>query len=182
VRDVPDQAALAIALVENIQREDLSPLEEANALQRLAEEFGLTHQEVAEAVGRSRVAVTNLLRLLELPAEIKALLQERQIEMGHARALLGLPQASQRIEAARRVVSRGLSVRETEALVRRLQGTPAPADREPQRDPDVARLQDDLSQRLGAAVRLQQTHKGKGKLIIHYNSLEELDGILLHIR
>jgi ParB family chromosome partitioning protein len=182
VRDVPDQAALAIALIENIQREDLSPLEEANALQRLAEEFGLTHQEVAEAVGRSRVTVTNLLRLLELPAEVKRMLQERQIEMGHARALLGLKEESQQIDAARRVVSKGLSVRETEVLVRRLQGVQTTSGRERRADPDVLRLQDDLSQRLGASVTLQPGQKGKGKLVIHYNSLEELDGILLHIR
>jgi ParB family transcriptional regulator, chromosome partitioning protein len=182
VRDVPDQAALAIALIENIQREDLSPLEEANALQRLAEEFELTHQEVAEAVGRSRVAVTNLLRLLELPAEVKRMLQERQIEMGHARALLGLKEVSQQIDAARRVVSKGLSVRETEVLIRRLQGGQTTGGRERRADPDVLRLQDDLSQRLGASVTLQPGQKGKGKLVIHYNSLEELDGILLHIR
>lgn len=186
VREVPDQAALAIALIENIQREDLSPLEEAGALQRLLDEFGLTHQEVADAVGRSRAAVSNLLRLLELPGEVKRLLESSELEMGHARALLGLKESGQQIEAARKVAAQGLSVRETEDLVRRMQAPPQESQREAgtekRIDPDIRRLQDDLSQRLGANVTFQHGAQGKGRLVIRYNSLEELDGILLHIK
>lgn len=180
IRDVPDQVATAIALIENVQREDLNPLEEARALNRLLGEFSLTHQEVADAVGRSRVSVTNILRLLELRDDVKKLLDERRIEMGHARALLGLPGAAQS-KAAREVVKRGLSVRETEALVRRLQkagGVPKPAARE---DPDVRRLQDQLSEKLAARVRVQHQASGKGKLVIEYTSLDELEGILSKI-
>jgi ParB family transcriptional regulator, chromosome partitioning protein len=183
VRDVDEQTALAIALIENIQREDLAPLEEAGALHRLQEEFGLTHQQVAEAVGKSRTTVTNLLRLLELGAEVKALLDAGRLEMGHARALLGLKGDTQTL-AARQVVARGLSVRETERLVRRLQSEQggAPSERTPAPDPDIRRLQDDLAERLGARVAIQHGTKGAGKLVIAYNSLDELDGILEHIR
>jgi ParB family chromosome partitioning protein len=183
VREVDEQTALAIALIENIQRDDLNPLEEAGALQRLLGEFGLTHQQVAEAVGKSRTTVTNLLRLLELEDASKALLDEGRIEMGHARALLGLKGPAQ-AEAARQVVARGLSVRETERLVRRLQadaadsGHKAPAAL----DPNIRRLQDDLTERLGARVAIQHGGKGAGKLVIAYNSLDELDGILAHIQ
>ena len=184
VRDVPDQAAMAMALIENIQREDLNPLEEALALKRLIEEFGLTHQLAAEAVGRSRAAVSNLLRLFELNEDVKRLIERREIDMGHARALLAL-QGPQQSEAARRVAAKGLSVRETEQLVRRLQseqqGAARPAAR-PAPDPDVRRLQDDLSARLGASVDIQYNAKGKGRLVVHYNSLDELEGILEHIR
>ncbi len=183
VREVDEQTALAIALIENIQREDLAPLEEASALQRLQEEFGLTHQQVAEAVGKSRTTVTNLLRLLELGAEAKGLLDTGRLEMGHARALLGLRDDAQTL-AARQVVARGLSVRETERLVRRLQSedvTDARA-RAPEEDPDIRRLQDDLAERLGARVAIRHGSKGTGKLVIAYNSLDELDGILAHIR
>jgi ParB family chromosome partitioning protein len=170
---------LAIALIENIQREDLAPLEEAGALQRLQEEFGLTHQQVAEAVGKSRTTVTNLLRLLELGAEAKALLDAGRLEMGHARALLGLGDDAQTL-AARQVVARGLSVRETERLVRRLQAEDGSGERArtPAEDPDIRRLQDDLAERLGARVAIQHGTKGTGKLVIAYNSLDELDGIL----
>lgn len=183
VRDVDEPTALAIALIENIQREDLAPLEEAGALQRLQEEFGLTHQQVAEAVGKSRTTVTNLLRLLELGAEAKALLDAGRLEMGHARALLGLKGDTQTL-AARQVVARGLSVRETERLVRRLQSEEggAQSGRTPAEDPDIRRLQDDLAERLGARVAIQHGSKGAGKLVIAYNSLDELDGILEHIR
>jgi ParB family chromosome partitioning protein len=185
VRDVPDQAALAIALIENIQREDLNPLEEAGALQRLVGEFDLTHEEAAQAVGRSRAAVSNLLRLLELHPEVKRMMEANQLEMGHARALLGLKEPAQQKAVAQKVVAKGLSVRETEALVRRLQAEPVearPQERPDRPDPDIHRLEEDLSQRLGTMVRFQQGAKGKGKLVIHYNNLEELDGILMHIR
>jgi ParB family chromosome partitioning protein len=183
VREVDEQTALAIALIENIQRENLAPLEEAGALSRLQEEFGLTHQQVAEAVGKSRTTVTNLLRLLELGGEAKSLLDAGRLEMGHARALLGLKGDAQTL-AARQVVSRGLSVRETERLVRRLQSEAPGAERprEPGQDPDIRRLQDDLAERLGARVAIQHGAKGGGKLVIAYNSLDELDGILGHIQ
>lgn len=183
VREVDEQTALAIALIENIQRENLAPLEEAGALHRLQEEFGLTHQAVAEAVGKSRTTVTNLMRLLELGAEAKSLLDAGRLEMGHARALLGLKGDTQTL-AARQVVGRGLSVRETERLVRRLQSEDPGAERarQPSQDPDIRRLQDDLAERLGARVAIQHGAKGAGKLVITYNSLDELDGILGHIQ
>ena len=186
IRTVPDQAAIAMALVENIQREDLDPLEEAAALQRLIQEFDLSHQQAGEAVGRSRAAVSNLLRLLELSEDIQRLLHERKLDMGHARALLPLPLALQQ-EAARQVLLRGLSVRETEELVRRLQQpspTPVPgvgATPPSPPDPDLRVLQDDLSERLGARVRVRHGSSGKGCLMIHYSSLEELDGILARV-
>jgi len=182
VRDVPDQAAMAMALIENIQRENLNPMEEANALQRLIHEFQLTHQEVASAVGRSRAAVSNLLRLLELNDDVKGLVEQRQLEMGHARALLALKDAAQSA-AARTVVDKGLSVRETERLVKRLL-TNQSAEKTVATtvDPDIRRLQDDLSEKLGAGVQVLHSAKGKGKLVIHYNSLDELDGILAHIK
>ncbi len=183
VRAVDEQTALAIALIENIQRENLAPLEEAGALHRLQEEFGLTHQDVADAVGKSRTTVTNLLRLLELGAEVRGLLDAGRLDMGHARALLGLKGDTQ-VLAARQVVARGLSVRETERLVRRLQSEHAGAERprEPAPDPDIRRLQDDLAERLGARVAIQHGAKGGGKLVIAYNSLDELDGILGHLQ
>ncbi|HKJ08618.1 MAG TPA: ParB/RepB/Spo0J family partition protein [Gammaproteobacteria bacterium] len=181
VRDVPDQAAIAMALIENIQRENLNPLEEARALERLIGEFEMTHQQAAEAVGRSRTAVTNLLRLLELNDDVKQLVQHRELEMGHARALLAL-RGNAQSSAAREVVSKGLSVRETERLVKRLEsgaagGAPKPA---PKADPDIRRLEQSLSERLGAGVQIQHS-RGKGKLVIRYTSLDELDGILERI-
>jgi ParB family chromosome partitioning protein len=181
VRDIPDATAIAVALIENIQREDLNPLEEANALRRLIDEFELTHQEAADAIGRSRTAVTNLLRLLELCPEAKNLLESGELEMGHARALLALVNARQQAEVAALVARKGLSVRETERLVRRmLAGKPAAArPRSP--DPDVRRLQDELAAKLGAKVTIRPGAKGRGQLVISYNSLEELDGILAHI-
>lgn len=180
VRNVPDQAAVAMALIENIQRENLNPLEEARALQRLIVEFDMTHAQAAEAVGRSRAAVSNLLRLLELGDEVKQLIEQGALEMGHARALLGLP-AEQRAEAARHVAAKGLSVRETEQLVRRLQSAPV---KKPvhSKDPNVQRLEQELSERLGAGVDIRYGSGGKGQLVIHYNSLEELDGILEHLK
>ena len=184
VRDVPDEAAVAMALIENIQREDLNPLEEARALSRLIEEFGLTHQQAAEAVGRSRAAVSNLLRLIELPDEVKALVEERRIEMGHARALLSLGSRRQQVEVAGLVAKKALSVRETEALVRRLNAPTAPAQAgEPGGpDPDIRRLELELAEKLGAKVLFQHASSGKGKLVVSYNSLDELEGILAHIQ
>ncbi|MFY9976269.1 MAG: ParB/RepB/Spo0J family partition protein [Chromatiaceae bacterium] len=184
IREVDEPSAVAIGLIENIQRADLNPLEEAGALERLLSEFGLTHQQIAEAVGKSRTTVTNLLRLLELNPDVKAYVEQAQLEMGHARALLGL-KGAQQSTAAKQVVSAGLSVRETERLVRRLQqageaqSTPTPK-REP--DPNVRHLQDDLADRLGARVQILPGTKGSGKLVIAYNSLDELDGILSHIK
>ena len=184
IRRVPDEAAVAMSLIENIQRENLNPLEEARALDRLIREFDMTHQTAADAVGRSRAAVSNLLRLLELAEEVKALVESRQLEMGHARALLGLAQARQQVEVALLVAKKGLSVRETEALVRKLSTTkPDTDDREPPRpDPNITRLEQDLTDKLGAKVHLQHGAKGRGKLVINYNSLDELDGILAHIQ
>jgi ParB family chromosome partitioning protein len=184
IRRVPDEAAVAMSLIENIQRENLNPLEEARALDRLIREFEMTHQSAADAVGRSRAAVSNLLRLLELAEEVKALVESRQLEMGHARALLGLAQARQQVEVALLVAKKGLSVRETEALVRKLStAKPDVAEREPPRaDPNITRLEQDLTDKLGARVHLQHGAKGRGKLVINYNSLDELDGILAHIQ
>lgn len=182
VRDVPDRAAIAMALIENIQRENLNPLEESRALHRLIREFALTHQEAAEAVGRSRAAVSNLLRLLELTEDVKELVEAGKLEMGHARALLALAGAVQ-TQTARQIVAKGLSVRETERLVKRLL---ADAGRPPRPvkavDPDVRRLEQELADRLGAKVVLEQARGGKGRLVISYNSLDELDGILEKIR
>ncbi len=183
VKDVPDQAAMAIALIENIQRENLNPIEEAQALHRLIDEFDMTHQEAADAVGRSRAAISNLLRLLDLSPEVKTLLANGDLEMGHARAVLSLNREQQG-QVARQVVARGLSVRETEHLVRRLQRASPPGGRSqaPASDPDIRRLQDDLTAQLGALVKIQHTARGKGRLVVHYNSLDELDGILNHIK
>ncbi len=182
IRDVPDQAAMAMGLIENIQREELNPVEEATALQRLIEEFGLTHQETAEAVGRSRAAVSNLLRLLSLEPVVKKMLESGKLEMGHARALLALQVESQQIQAARKVEAKGLSVRETERLVRKLQTPVNNSGKEKKSDPDTLRLQESLAETLGAKVQFQHNRQGKGKMVIHYNSLDELDGILNHIK
>ena len=181
IRDVPDEDAVAMALIENIQREDLNPLEEARALLRLIEEFGLTHQAAAEAVGRSRAAVSNLLRLMELTDEVKEMLEGRRIEMGHARALLGLAQRRQQIEVANLVAQKQLSVRDTEALVRRIINPPD-ASAPPAVDPDIRRLETEIADKLGAKVAFHHAASGKGKLIVSYNSLDELEGILAHIQ
>ena len=185
IRRVPDDAAIAMSLIENIQRENLNPLEEARALDRLIREFEMTHQSAADAVGRSRAAVSNLLRLLELAEEVKALVEQRQIEMGHARALLALAAGRQQIEVAALVAKKGLSVRETEALVRRLvdggAGDSAPRST-PRVDPDIRKLEQGLAEKLGAKVLLQHASSGRGRLVINYNSLDELDGILAHIQ
>jgi ParB family transcriptional regulator, chromosome partitioning protein len=185
IRAIPNEAAIAVALIENIQRENLNPLEEARALTRLIDEFGLTHQQVADAVGRSRAAVSNLLRLLELPAEVSELLEQRTLEMGHARALLGLAARRQQAEVGMLVAKKGLSVRETEALVRRLQAPPAASGdgaNSAGRDPNVEKLEQELTEKLGARVAIQPGPRGRGKLIVSYTSLDELDGILAHIR
>ena len=175
VRKVPDEIAIAMALVENIQREDLNPIEEATALRRLVDEFQMTHQEAGDSVGRSRSAVSNLLRLLELSGEVRELVDARHLEMGHARALLTL-EPSLQAKAAREVVARDLSVRETEQLVRRLKNPPVP--RTQVLDPDIQRLQDQLSEKLCARVKLSHNEKGKGKMVIAYNSADEFEGIL----
>lgn len=181
VRYVEDEAAIAMALIENIQREDLNPMEEALALSRLKEEFELTHQQVADAVGKSRAMVTNLLRLLSLEESARRMLEHGDLEMGHARALLGL-QGEDQAEAARLVVAEGLNVRQTEALVREF-GKPKPEPKAPvAQDPNVKALMRELSERLGAPVDIKQGAKGKGKLVISYSSLDELEGILAHIK
>jgi ParB family chromosome partitioning protein len=187
IRRVPDEAAIAMSLIENIQRENLNPLEEARALERLISEFGITHQQAADAVGRSRAAVSNLLRLLELPDEITAFVERRELEMGHARALLGLPQRRQQIEVGGLVAKKGLSVRDTENMVRSMLarsggGSAASKDSGKGLDPNVQRLQDELSEKLGAPVQIQHTGSGKGKVVVTYHSLDELDGILAHIQ
>jgi ParB family transcriptional regulator, chromosome partitioning protein len=186
IRAIPDEDAIAVALIENIQRENLNPLEEARALTRLITEFGVTHQQAADAVGRSRAGVSNLLRLLELSPEVCELVEKREIEMGHARALLPLTQRRQQTEVALLVARKGLSVRETEALVRRLQTPVQPAGSAGadggSRDPNVERLEQELAEKLGARVAIQQGSRGKGKLVVSYNSLDELDGILAHIQ
>jgi len=183
VRDMDDRTAIAVALIENIQREDLNPLEEAHALERLIEEFEMTHQQAAEAVGRSRTAVSNLLRLLELGEVATGMVQRGELDMGHARALLALDGARQ-ADAARQVVDQGLSARATERLVKKLLAAGSQSGGKktpPRRDPDLVSLEQDLSDRVGAPVLVQQGQKGKGKLVISYNSLDELDGILEHI-
>jgi len=182
VRDVPDSAAVAIALIENIQRENLNPIEEARALQRLLNEFDMTHQQAAEAVGRSRAAVSNLLRLQELNDEVQQMLIKGELEMGHGRALLGLRGTAQSAAAAK-VAKNGLSVRETEQMVRRdTENEKRAKPKTTHLDPDIRRFQDQLSEKLGAKVQIQHSPRGKGKLVIDYNSLEELDGILGHIK
>jgi len=185
VREVGDDAAIAMALIENIQRENLNPIEEAVALQRLKDQFELTHQEVADAVGKSRVTVTNLLRLMSLTDEVRRMLERGDLEMGHARALLGLSENAQR-DAAKSVADKGLSVRQTEALVRNIQQQPEAnktgKNAEPELSPDIRRLQTDLSEKIGVPVQVLHSNKGSGKLVLRYNSLDELDGILAHIR
>ena len=184
IREIPDSAAIAMALIENIQRENLNPLEEALALRRLIDEFGLTHEQAAEAIGRSRVAVSNLLRLMQLGEVAQELLQGRAIEMGHARALLGLTELRMQAEVARLVATKCLSVRETERLVKRmLEGPSKPAGEASGRsnDPDVRRLENELADKLGAQVSIQHGRGGKGKLVVAYNNIDELEGILGHI-
>ena len=183
VREVPEQTVLALALIENIQREDLSPREEAQALQRLIEEFGLTHQQTADAVGRSRAAVSNLLRLLELPAPVRALLDARKLEMGHARALATLPDKLA-VRLAEQAAAEGWSVRDLEAAARAAQtssAAPRPAARKA-RDADLAALERELSERLATRVQLKTGRGGRGTLLLHYHSLDALDGLLARLR
>ena len=177
VRDVPDEAALGIGLIENIQREDLNPLEEANGLRRLIEEFKLTHEQVASAIGRSRAGVTNLLRLLELAPAVQAMVQDGKIDMGHARALLGLSGARQ-VEVAGQVAQQQLSVRETERLVQQATAAPAAKRAAPRLDADTRRLQEELAESLGAAVELKPRSGGRGSVVIDYSSLDELQGLV----
>ena len=183
IRDVPDEDAIAMALIENIQRENLNPVEEAIALQRLQQEFELTQAEVADAVGKSRTSVTNLLRLIGLEAEVKTMLEHGDLEMGHAKALLGL-KGQQQIDAARQVVAKAMNVRQAEALVRSIT-TPAKIDVEKNdnnSDVNVQKLEQMLSERFGAAVQIKHGANGKGSLTIKYTSLDELDGILTHVK
>ena len=176
IRDIPDNQALAVALIENIQREDLNPLEQAIGIQRLINEFGLTHQSAAEALGRSRTAVTNLLRLLELAPPVRELLAEGKLDMGHARALLALP-AIRQVELANEIAAKGLTVREVEKRVSELVSRPKP--RMPRTvDRDVARLQEELAQKLGTPVQIKQKSKGRGALIVEYGSLDQLDVLI----
>jgi ParB family chromosome partitioning protein len=180
VREIPDEAALAMSLIENIQRENLNPMEEAAGLQRLVDEFKMTHEQAADAVGRSRSATTNLLRLLKLPRPIQEMLMEGALEMGHARALLALDGARQ-IELGKRVAAKGLSVRETEALVQQSLRGPA-ASRRKRADRDLARLEEEASERLGTTVQIRSGRKGAGKVVLHYSSLDHLDELLKKLR
>jgi ParB family chromosome partitioning protein len=176
IRDLPDELAIALALIENIQREDLSPMEQAQALQRFHDEFGMSHQEIADAVGKARATVSNLLRLMSLSEEVKTLLDHGDLDMGHARALLSLPPIQQSA-VARQVVERGWSVRQTEQRVRELM-SPVPAREARQAAADIEQLAQRLSERLGAAVQIDHGQQGKGRVTIRYHSLDELDGLL----
>lgn len=181
VRDIPDESALAMALIENIQRENLNPLEEANGIKRLIDEFGMTHESAAQAVGRSRSAVSNLLRLQNLHESVQEMLMRNRIDMGHARALLGLNGAKQ-VAAAEEIVQKNLSVREAEQLVKRLlAGVPA-AVTKPVGDKDVMRLQEELAEAIGAGVQIKSGRAGSGQLKISYSSLEQLDGIIARLK
>jgi ParB family chromosome partitioning protein len=181
VRDVPDQAALAMSLIENIQREDLNPLEEAQGVQRLVSEFKLTHQEAADAIGRSRAATTNLLRLLNLPASVQQLVFDGQLDMGHARALLAL-EGELQVATARKVAAKGLSVRETEQLVNDLLHPKARMPRPKARSGrDIQRLEEEVSEKLGTTVEIKSGKKGSGRLVVHYMSHEHLDELLLKL-
>ena len=180
IRDVDDRSAIAMALIENIQREDLNPLEEAQSLQRLIDEFEFTHEQAASAVGRSRSAVSNLLRLLALSEEVKALVVAREIEMGHARSLLALPR-EQQYALALRIVKGGLSVRAAEKLVQQ-EARPARIGVVKSKDPNISRLESELSESVGAAVNIKHSSKGKGSLSISYSSLDQLEGILERLR
>ena len=181
IREVPDEAALGIGLIENIQREDLNPLEEARGLKRLIDEFKLTHEEVAGAIGRSRAGVTNLLRLLELAPAVQEMVQDGRIDMGHARALLSLSRARQ-VQVAEQVAARGLSVRETERLVQQASVAPAARAVASPLDRDSRRLQDELAESLGATVHLKPRREGRGSVVIEYSSLDELQGLIKRLK
>lgn len=180
IRDVSDEAAIAMALIENIQREDLNPIEEAVAFKRLQDEFELTHQEVADAVGKSRTAVSNILRLLNLCSEVRTMVERGDIEMGHARCLLSLPSDQQRL-LANQILDKGLTVRQAEALVRDIQAGKTQKPETQKVNADIAKLQEGLSEKIGVPVAIQHTSKGSGKLVLKYNNLDELDGILSHL-
>jgi len=180
IRNVSDEATVAMSLIENIQREDLNPIEEAYALERLQEEFEMTQQQVADAVGKSRSAIANLLRLTSLQPDVRTMLEHGDLDMGHARCLLTLD-ADVQVQRARRIVAKGLSVRQAEALVRQLQSD-KPQSESKDTDPNIRSLQDELSQKLGSVVKIQHSANGKGKLILNYGNLDELDGILSHIK
>lgn len=180
IRAIPDEQALAMALIENIQRENLNPLEEAMGLQRLIDEFGLTHQQAADAVGRSRPAASNLLRLLQLTAPVQDMLMEGKLDMGHARALLPISGAPQ-VQLAQRIVQKGLSVREAERIVQNLLNPPKPTEEKPE-DRDLLRLEEELSDNLGATVSIRANKKGAGKVTIEFGDLEQLDGLLGRLR
>jgi len=179
IKEIPDNAAIAIALIENIQRESLNPIEEAFALQRLLDEFNMTHQQVAEAVGKSRTSVTNTLRLMALTEEVKSMLEHKQLEMGHARSLLTLEKSVQ-IETAQTIVNKGLSVREAEELVRKLQSPAKSIDLAKPMDPDIKRMQQNLTQQLRLPVTIRCNAAGRGKVIIQYKNLTELDNVLAY--
>jgi ParB family chromosome partitioning protein len=183
IREVSDDVALGIGLIENIQREDLNPIEESGGLKRLIDEFQLTHEEAAKAVGRSRSAVTNLLRLLELAKAVQDMLLDGRLDMGHARALLGVGKAKQ-VELAEQVVAKGLSVRETERLVQHALAMPKSGVRpaKTRLDADTRRLQDELSENLGASVTLKPRKGGRGSVVIDYGSLEQLDGLVARLK
>ena len=180
VKDIPDEAAIAMALIENIQREDLNAMEEATALQRLMKEFKLTHQQTADAVGKSRTTVTNLLRLLTLTEPCRVMLERGDLEMGHARALLALTSTEQST-VARTVVAKGLTVRETEKLVRRHLSPVQSSEKKPAVDPHIEQLERNIADKIGASIKIDHGQKGNGKISIQYNSLDELDGILRHM-
>lgn len=182
VKDVRDEDAIAMALIENIQRENLNPLEESRALDRLIREFDLTHAEAAKAVGRSRASVSNLLRLMELSDKVKPMLESRKLEMGHARALLSLTDPVKQYEAARKVDKQGLSVRATERLVKSMLAGPKKPPPVVNIDANIRQLEMEVSEKLGAKVRLAHKARGNGELVISYNNLDELDGILKHIK
>jgi ParB family chromosome partitioning protein len=181
VRDISDQATIAMALIENIQREDLNAIEESQALIRLQDEFNLTQQQVAEAVGKSRSAVTNLMRLAALQPLVQQQLERGDIELGHAKCLLAL-EGDVQIQAARAVASDGLTVRQTEVLVKKLQSPNVTQNTKTAANQDIVNLQTELSEKLGAAVKIQHGSRGSGKLTISYNSVDELDGILSHLK
>ena len=183
IRTMSDASAVAVALIENIQRENLNPLEEANAFQKLIIEYEMTHQEVANAVGRARASITNTLRVLDLSSSVQALLNEAKINMGHARTLLSLTDSSMQLEVANLIIEKKLSVRDTESLVRSiLEGANKPKTKKQPEDPDIKRLESSLTQKLGAKVFIKHAKSGKGRLVIAYNSSDELQGILDRIR
>jgi len=181
IKDIDDKTTAAVSLIENIQREDLNPIEESRALQRLIDEFGLTHQEVADTVGRSRASVTNLLRLQELRSEVIDFLDKGEIGMGHARALLTLT-SDQQLHLAKTVIKKGMSVRETEAAARKLLNPPEKKTTTAAVDPNIEHLENTISEKLSAKVHFKHGKNGKGQMVISYNSLDELDGILEHIQ